>query len=220
MEGIIYKVTNKINGKVYIGQTIISLDIRRNSHIYNAINNKDNFHFHKAIKLYGKDNFVWEIIEYCNSKEELNEMEFHYIKQYNSFEEGYNMTMGGGSLCGFKHSDISKQKISNTKRGKKLPHRSKEWCRNISNSKKGTKLQLDTILKRQHSRKYATGIDNKLSKKYIVTYPNGEEVIVHGLKLFCKSNSFYKALSAVATGKRTHHKGYKCRYLQGDNYNG
>lgn len=210
--GIIYKVTNKVNGKIYIGQTVQSIIKRKSNHISDATLSKDNFYFHNALRKYTKKVFTWEIIEYCGSKEELNEMEFHYIKQYDSFNKGYNMTLGGDSLYGFHHSKITKRKLSKANSGKKLPPRSKEWCIKISKSKLGSKLSEETLAKRQANRKYKKGSGNKLSKKFIVIYPDGSEIIVHGLRDFCKTTNFYKALSAVACGKRKHHKGYKCRY--------
>jgi len=108
---IIYKVINRINGKCYIGQTIQILEERKNQHLHNYIKT----YFHNALKKYGEDNFDWEIIEKCDSKNELDEMEFHYIKQYNShiFEGGYNLTWGGEGITGYKHSDETKTKIGN-----------------------------------------------------------------------------------------------------------
>ena len=105
---IIYKATNKIDGKCYIGQTIHSLKRRKTDHLWS----KDNCYFHNAIQKYGWNNFEWKVIEECSSEEELNEMEFHYIKQYNSFRpNGYNLTMGGRGIRGYKHSEKTKRKI-------------------------------------------------------------------------------------------------------------
>ena len=97
MYGIIYKATNLINNKCYIGQTINSLNRRRSSHLLAARKEADKLYFHKAIKKYGEDNFQWEIIDQANNKEELNEMERFYISEYSSNDPryGYNMTSGG-----------------------------------------------------------------------------------------------------------------------------
>ena len=99
MYGIIYKVTNKINNKIYIGQTINSLTRRKTNHYAAARTKKDTLFFHKAIRKYGKDNFIWEVLKQADTREELNELECFYIKQYNSnnSEYGYNMTAGGES---------------------------------------------------------------------------------------------------------------------------
>jgi hypothetical protein len=110
--GIIYKATNKINGKCYIGQTTQGLHKRKTEHINKSKN--DNFYFHNSICKYGKNNFEWKILCDCDSKEELDEMEFHYIKQYDSYWKngGYNLTAGGEGSPNRILSDETKEKIS------------------------------------------------------------------------------------------------------------
>lgn len=100
MYGIIYKATNKINNKVYIGQTTRPLDERIYYHTYRAYNEPEieHTHFINAIRKYGANNFVWEIIDEAESKEELNSKEIYWIKQYNSIEKGYNIQYGGTSF--------------------------------------------------------------------------------------------------------------------------
>ena len=90
----IYKVTNKINGKVYIGQ---SVDIGRRWREHMTA--KDDIYFHKAIQKYGVDNFIWEVIEKCK-KSELDEREIYWIEYYDSFNKGYNCTKGGDGVSG------------------------------------------------------------------------------------------------------------------------
>ena len=86
----IYKVTNKVNGKVYIGQ---SVDIGRRWREHMTA--KDGIYFHKAIQKYGVENFEWEVIEQC--KKDLDEREIYWIEYYDSFNKGYNCTKGGDS---------------------------------------------------------------------------------------------------------------------------
>ena len=114
---VIYKATNKINSKSYIGQTTNTLDHRKSQHTYCK-----NTYFSMSLKKHGKNNFIWEVIEECNSKEELDEMEFHYIKQYNTKRpNGYNLTDGGDKgTCGWIPSEKTKEKISNSLRNKWL----------------------------------------------------------------------------------------------------
>ena len=88
----IYKVTNKINGKVYIGQ---SVDIGRRWRQHMTA--EDDIYFHKAIQKYGVDNFIWEVIEKCK-KSELDERESYWIEYYDSFNKGYNCTKGGDGV--------------------------------------------------------------------------------------------------------------------------
>ena len=90
----IYKVTNKVNSKVYIGQ---SVDIGRRWRTHMTA--KDDIYFHKAIQKYGVENFEWEVIEKCK-KSELDERESYWIEYYDSFNKGYNCTRGGDGNSG------------------------------------------------------------------------------------------------------------------------
>ena len=113
--GIIYKVVNKIDGKCYIGQTTKKLKNRKLEHFYISNKKNTNSYFHNAIRKYGEENFEWKVIEECETKNELDEMEYHYIKQYNTFAPGgYNLTWGGYGIYGYIHNDKTKEKISKT----------------------------------------------------------------------------------------------------------
>lgn len=90
MKGIIYKITNKVNGKSYIGQTRYTIEFRWRQHQHK----KDNTYFHNAIHKYGIDNFSIEILEECDIKN-LNSREIFYIAKYDTFNNGYNLTIGG-----------------------------------------------------------------------------------------------------------------------------
>lgn len=85
---VIYKTTNLINGKIYIGQTVNNIDSYYGSGKLLI----------KAIKKYGKENFTKEIICECNSIEELDQMEIFWIGKLNSQDltMGYNLDAGGG----------------------------------------------------------------------------------------------------------------------------
>lgn len=94
----IYKYTNLINGKVYIGQAI-DINQRKREHRCNASKAKKGFE--KALQKYGEDNFSFEIIEECN-KNELDKKEIYWISYYHSYIKdplcnGYNLTPGGKS---------------------------------------------------------------------------------------------------------------------------
>lgn len=108
MIGYIYRVTNLINGKIYIGQTIQSVKDRWYRHCgKSGISQAElNTHFKRAILKYGKENFRVETVEICDSSE-LNEKEKYYIKYYNSYNEGYNSTLGGQD--GYKPYKTSKE---------------------------------------------------------------------------------------------------------------
>lgn len=93
MKGYIYRITNKVNGKSYIGQTRNTVEFKWRQHI----NAKDNKYFHKAIRKYGVENFKIDTLECCNV-EDLDSREIYYIAKYNTFgENGYNLTKGGSA---------------------------------------------------------------------------------------------------------------------------
>lgn len=97
MVGLIYKITNKINGKSYIGQTTQSLNRRINQHL-NDVKSNSHLMLHNAIRKYGFENFKVSILEKNVSYELLNDRECYWIKEENTYFEtgyGYNMTLGG-----------------------------------------------------------------------------------------------------------------------------
>lgn len=120
----IYKITNLINNKVYVGQTSHSIYDRFTCHIENAERGKQ-FHLSKAIRKYGKENFKIEALEYVKLKREANDREIYWIENYNANNrlKGYNMTIGGegGNTFAAKTADEMKaigEKISTAVKGK------------------------------------------------------------------------------------------------------
>jgi group I intron endonuclease len=92
---IIYKSTNKITGKIYIGQTTHTLDKRIKGHIKES-KVDSNRPFMSSINEYGINNFVFEIIDSSDNLDELNDKEIYWINFYNSVSpNGYNVTGGG-----------------------------------------------------------------------------------------------------------------------------
>lgn len=95
MRGFIYKITNNVNGKVYIGQTIQTIKERFYQHCATKCSDSVlNMAIHRAIKKYGKSNFIIEVIEEVD-KDSLNDREKFWIEYYNSYNNGYNSTRGG-----------------------------------------------------------------------------------------------------------------------------
>jgi len=122
--GYIYMIKNKINNKLYIGQTARSLEKRKNE--YKKSLNRDeiyNSHLQNSFKKYGFDNFEFSVIDNAETMEELNEKEIYYIELYNSTDKkiGYNIEIGGRNSL---PSDETLEKMSKAHKGIK---QSKEW---------------------------------------------------------------------------------------------
>lgn len=91
--GFIYLITNNINGHVYVGQTRRSIECRWKEHLRHCELNNGQI-LGKAILKYGVENFTIQEIEECDDNK-LDEREKFWIQEYNSYNEGYNATLGG-----------------------------------------------------------------------------------------------------------------------------
>jgi group I intron endonuclease len=110
---VIYKITNLLNNKIYIGQ-----DSKNNPNYLGS-----GAIIKKAIKKYGKENFKKEIIDWSDNKNDLNNKEIFWIKEYNSTNRniGYNITEGGGGTLGYKPNNETLNKMRNNNIGSKNP---------------------------------------------------------------------------------------------------
>lgn len=168
----IYKITNIQNNKCYIGQTIRPVEQRFHRHINDALNNILDTHFARAIRKYGKNNFIIEEIDTAKTQEELNQKEQYWINYYNSIEEGYNETdalskCGGNTYKSKTQEEMNtiKEKIRQTKVGGKNPMARKIKRTNI----KTNQIEIfDTVI----SCAKACGIAN--GKTSITTRLNGQ----------------------------------------------
>lgn len=154
---IIYKITNLLNNKCYIGQTKNSLIVRFTQHCKEY---EGCVYLNRAIKKYGKENFIVEVIKKCKNKDQLNIAEIKYIKKFNSlYPNGYNIRLGGGSG---NLSEETKKKISESKTGKKL-NLTDQQRQNRSDMRKGNK---NPFFGKKHSKAAKDKIRNqKLGKK-------------------------------------------------------
>lgn len=109
MDGKIYLITNLINNKKYVGQTVMTLKQRWNKHLSNS-RTLNPTGIAGAIKKYGEQNFSMELLATCKI-EDLNELEEYYIKKYNSFNDGYNLTLGGegGKTLNLNEEEVIKK---------------------------------------------------------------------------------------------------------------
>lgn len=168
----LYQVTNKINGKMYIGQTCQGYKRRWYLHCWRAAKGGEQ-RFHKAIFQLGKDAFEVKLLMIGPSLEWINEMERRAIKLYDTFNNGYNDTKGGDGTVGIKsrlgkkHTPETRAKLSASCMGRVSPL-------------KGVKMSEETKLKLR-----AANLGKKLSdetKKKISLAGKGKPSWIKGLK--------------------------------------
>ena len=127
--------------------------------------NNLNRKFYLAVKKYGWNNFIYGIIETVDV-EQLDYKEIHYIHFYNTYKNGYNMTMGGGGKRGYNLSEETRQKISNKTKGRKF---SEEHIEKLRQSHIGIVPSEETIEKRRQKmlgRKLTEETKQKLSNSH------------------------------------------------------
>ena len=213
---IVYKITNLINGKVYIGQTIQSLEKRFTEHCYK---NSKCFKLAKTIKKYGKENFIIEELESCNNIDNLNKAEEYWIKEYNAIENGYNLTNGGENYI------VSEETIKNMIIAQNKPEVK------LANSKRSKKMHQDPIFKEKHRKAtkeailklHAKAFNVYIAKCIQIAKP-GQSVIYekgglvgtyHNQSICAKElNTYPSNIQAVLSGKRKMHKGYIFEYKE------
>ena len=166
--GVIYKITNKINGKSYIGQTTQGFDKRYGYNLKRSTNNK---HLKSAINKYGIDNFdICKVFDVAYNQEELDKKEIFWIEYYDCINNGYNKKTGGNGGC--HYGEEARKRMSLSKKGKytgkdnpnygnhKLAgennpnygkHLTEEQKAKISKAHKGKKLSKEHVEKMKNS---------------------------------------------------------------------
>jgi group I intron endonuclease len=194
----IYKITNKINGKIYIGETKEKNPIKRwYGHLHAIRRGKGCPLLRAAFQKHGEENFTFEVIQEC-SKDERFIIEEQKIKEYNSMvPNGYNATIGGmgGGFKGKKHSEETKKKMAKTisdmyaaltderkeelRQIKRKPRTfSEEYKQKMRNYNLGKKLSEETRAKISNSLKHSALKEEtrkKISESVKRTYENGRD---------------------------------------------
>lgn len=212
---IIYKITNQKNGKVYIGQTIKTLQARFNRHKTDALNNVIDTHFARAIRYYGIENFIPEVIDTAESQEELTQKEQYWIHYYNSIEEGYNETdatlKSGGNTYQSKTPEemaIIKQKLSNSKKGEKNPNATGVKCKNVNSNEEyhfGSQSEMQAFFKEKNhqfiSRRCRHEIKCLYKNEWLIAFENDDYPTNYTLKGQTPKKGDQLKVIELATGK-------------------
>lgn len=230
---LVYKATNRTNGKVYIGKTVRTLQGRWREHVRLSNLNLGCSYLGAAIRKYGVHAFELEGISEVNSREELSRLEKFYIQQYKSYQKqfGYNLTLGGdgGIIC---HTLETRRRIAAGRQGADHPmygkHQSREARQRISeHNGRGFLGKRHTMVSRQRmgvrgedhpnfGKHLSESTKDKIrvinSKTYRLQSPDGSLVDITNLKAFCKNRGLSAPhLNSVFHGKKRSHKGWtKC----------
>src|SRR5208337_1014986 len=119
----VYLVTNRANGKIYVGKTTGSLERRWRLHCLNAMKRQGFCHFlYRAMRKYGAENFFVQTLTLANSPGELNALERFFIAKFRSFDSeiGYNLTMGGEGVV---PNEATRRKLSELRKQRPSPMR-------------------------------------------------------------------------------------------------
>jgi len=225
MEGRIYKITNQVNGKFYVGRTIKSLQHRFRNHCYEALERNSTIYFNKAIRKYGKENFIIEQIEICDPNS-IGQREMFWISELSPH---YNQTLGGdGGMLGFKHSEETKNLLSEKRMGKFVGNKNPFYNQTHSEEQKE---KWSKMRKGQPSPCGFTGKSHKEESKSktsqtLKNNPNVKRVKVFQYDIEGNFLREFQSISDAAQfvgtnpsnikytceGKFNHCKGYKWRY--------
>ena len=150
----IYMITNRANGKKYIGQTV-DVQNRWNNHRFAS---GDCPALHGAIKKYGVDAFDFNVVEVCRSKAQADEAERTLIRRYHtrSYESGYNITNGGDGVSGWRASPETRERMRLAHLGNRSflgRHLSAEHRAKLSVASKGRRHTPEARAKMSVSRK-------------------------------------------------------------------
>ena len=192
----VYLIRNKVNGKHYVGVTTQSVRQRWAEHISRFKRGDRDHKLYLAMRKYGPENFECMVIKTLTngSIEELKELEMHYIRVYDTLQNGYNMTPGGDVIA-----ILTAKKISDALTGRK---HSAEHCRRLWESRKANPNYVSPG-------EWARQNPNALAKYWRVQHPDGHIEVVHNLNTFCKKYSLsFNLMLAVLKGWQRHHKGF------------
>lgn len=141
--GEIYMIKNKLDGTMYIGQTKYTSEKRFKQHVNKAKNTSRNLHLYNAMRKYGIENFELIVLESGLDENMLDERETYFIEKYDTLNNGYNYTSGGGGIRNYHHSEESRKKMSEKISAAMWKINTPERTAKIIAAQKGKKLTED-----------------------------------------------------------------------------
>lgn len=207
----IYKITNKINGKIYIGKTIKSIQRRWNEHLSEMKRSNDR-PLYRAMNKYGIENFIIEELEEVQSNKEALEREKFWIEFYDSYYSGYNATLGGEGAITLDYEAI----YSFFKQNRKINDTARHFQIGEDSVSRVIKYFNDKPEKEGYFLQKAVGMYD-LNDNYIMSFNSLREAarfLIEKKSLKNHNESGYAShISSVCKGNRKTCLGYKWKYL-------
>lgn len=211
----IYKITNQLNGKSYIGKTMKTINERWREHCHDY--SKERYEkrpLYAAMNKYGIESFTIEEIEECTDKN-LNERECFWIEYYGTFKNGYNATLGGDGKAYIDYDLVvaNYQQLQNIEAVAKLMHIHRDSVTNILNSRKIPIKSSGEIAKEQNGK--IVQMFDKKTGEFIQSFSTAADgarwLIEHGYSN-CKFTTIRYHITEVCTGKRKSAAGFIWKY--------
>lgn len=178
---IVYLVTNRVNGKRYVGKTKRTLERRWYEHCTHSHGGSEEMAIYQAIRKHGAESFELSVLEECADEATMNDAERRWIRKLGTFRREYNMTEGGDGLTGYTHTEEAKRRMSEARRGEKNHNYGKthwrrqgpltdEAKRKISEAKKGVPVHSEEYKQRLAEERYVKVVQYDLDGNPFVTY--------------------------------------------------
>jgi group I intron endonuclease len=220
--GIVYCFTNKINGKEYVGQTVMALKDRIKNHLKARPSCPI---LHAALKKYGIEGFVVSVLGTASSKQGLDALEITQIQKRRSLSpRGYNLMTGGAA------GRPNAEALARMRKPRSVPN----WAKGL-NKQTDERIAMraakqrgipKTAAQRKALSEFKKGkpapavaasnrrrIEEKSAnaKQWLITTPTGEQIKVFGLLQFCTKHGLNRiCLSLTASRPKYVHRGYRC----------
>lgn len=172
---IIYGAINQKTGEMYVGATKATLSERKSGHYYTAKSFKRKCKFHRALLKYDEKDFQWIIIEEVDNEEDLERLEIYYIGYYDTFNNGYNETLGGKGSIGYTHSIESIKKMTGENHPMSGKHHSVETKKKMSEAQSGEK---HPFYGKKFSKEHRANISKNHADVSGENHPQAREVII------------------------------------------
>lgn len=211
----IYKITNQINGKAYIGKTMKTISERWNEHCQDYSRpHCEKRPLYRAMLKYGVQNFSIEQIEECSAND-LNNRERYWIEYFKTFKEGYNATLGGDGRAYIDYDLVvaNYQQLHNIEAVAKLMNIHRDSVTNILHTYK-IPIKSSQEINREQNGKIVQMFDKKTGQ-FLRSFTNTMDAarwLIENNYSHCKLTTIRYHIAEVCTNKRKSAAGFIWKY--------